>query len=48
MRLVAVKQIEVQIAARFVGEALEKFARKSKPERAGGVLIFFRAGNCLL
>ena len=45
MRLVAVKQFQMQIAAGFVGKGLEKFARQPKTERAGGVLVFFRAGN---
>src|SRR5450432_3847079 len=48
MRLVAVKQFEVQIAARLVREALKKFARKSEPERTGKILPFFRLGNFLL
>src|ERR1700685_2787862 len=48
MRLVAVKQFEVQIAARLVRKALKKFARESEPERARHVLIFFRPGNFLL
>src|SRR3984957_17759751 len=48
MRLVAVTQFEVQIAARLVRKALKKFARESEPERARSVLIFFRVGNFLL
>ena len=42
MRFVAVKQFQVQIAAGFVGEALEKFAREAETKRARDVLIFFR------
>jgi len=30
MRLVAVEQFQVQVAAGFVGEALEKFARQAE------------------
>jgi len=40
MRLVAIKQFDVQVAAGLAGEALEEFARQPEPERAGGVLIF--------
>jgi len=48
MRLVTVKQFQMQIAAGLVGEALEKFARQPEPERAGNVLVFFRPGDFLL
>src|ERR1019366_2770616 len=48
MRLVAIKQFQMQIAARFVREALKKFAREAEPEHAGHVLNFFRTGNFLL
>src|ERR1035441_7500935 len=36
MRLVAVKEFQMQVAAGLVGEALEKFARQPEPERTGG------------
>jgi hypothetical protein len=48
VRLVAVKQFQMQIAPRLVGKALEKFPRQPKAERAGQVLIFFGGGNFLL
>lgn len=44
---VAVKQFQVQIAPRLVGEALKKFAREAKTKRARCVLIFFRVGDFL-
>src|SRR5882724_3539305 len=48
MRLVAVKQFEMQIAARFVRESLKKFFREAKTKCARSVLIFFNFGNFLL
>src|ERR1019366_7264975 len=41
VRFVAIKQFQVQVAARFVGEGLEEFARQAKAEGGGGVLILF-------
>ena len=41
MRLVAVEQFHMQVAAGLVGEALEKFSRQAEPERARRVLEFF-------
>ncbi len=48
VRFVAIKQFEMQVAARLVREALIKFAREAEAERAGGVLLSFRVGNFLL
>ena len=48
MRLVAVKQFQVQIAAGLVGKGLEKLAREAEPERARSVLVFFRVADFFL
>jgi hypothetical protein len=48
MRFVAVKQFEVQVAAGFIGEPLEEFAREAKSERTRHVLESFGFGNALL
>src|SRR6267154_6514631 len=45
MRLLTVKQFEMQIAPRFVGETLKKLARESEPEGTGHVLSLFSGGN---
>ena len=47
MRLVAVEQFQVQVAARFVGETLEKFPREAETKPAGDVLMLFRIGDFL-
>src|SRR5260221_10573020 len=47
VRLVAIKDFEVQIAAGLVGEALEELVRKAEAERAGGVPLLFRFLNFL-
>src|ERR1017187_7160653 len=48
MWLITVKQFEVQVAAGFVGEGLEKFARQAEAKRARRVLEFLGFGNALL
>ena len=45
VRFVAVKQFEVQVAARLVGEALEEFPRQTEAKGAGHVLVFFGAAD---
>lgn len=41
---VAVKQLQMEVAAGFVGKALEKLTRKPEPEGGGVILslLFFR------
>jgi len=39
MRLVAVEQLQMQVAARLVGETLEKLACQAEAERTGHILI---------
>jgi hypothetical protein len=48
MRLVTVKQFQMQITAGFIGESLKKFAREAKAKCAGHVLQFFRAADAFL
>ena len=45
MRLVAVEQFQVQVAASLIGEPLKEFAGQSKPEDTRHVLPFFSAGK---
>ena len=48
VRLVAVEQFQVQIAAGFVGEGLEKFAREAETKCARRILEFFGFRNAPL
>src|ERR1035438_1954475 len=48
VRFITVKQFQMQIAARFIREPLEKFTREAKAKGARNVLAFFHAGNFLL
>ena len=48
VRFVAVKQFQMQVAAGFVGEALEKFAGEAEAECAGDILVSFGLGNFLV
>jgi len=45
VRLIAVKEFDVQVAAGFIDETLEKLTGKPEAERAGHVLRSFRLGN---
>ena len=38
MRLIPIKQLQVQITTRFVGKTLKKLPREAKPEGAGKIL----------
>src|SRR5205823_13712223 len=43
VRLAAIKQLQMQVAARFVGESLKKLLRQPEPERTRHVLTPFRS-----
>ena len=45
MRLIAVKEFDVEIATRLIRKGLEKFPRESETKSSGRVLIFFREGK---
>src|SRR5205085_12237442 len=48
MRLIAVEQFEVQIAAGFIRKSLKKFSGQTEPEGAGHILIFLRLTELLV
>jgi hypothetical protein len=48
MRLIAIKQLQVQIATGFIGKSLEKLTRQAKSKLAGGILAFFRPAEFLI